>query len=395
MSMLTINLPCSLFLLIHKLGQTICCASFVASYPSRFASKAKREISWIIRWLAAVFFLTSTLSYGNEPLNSSTQNYPTMQSFQSHPNQWSIFADVLVWNAQETCSDWAFVVAPPFVSPPAAPITGSYDAVLKAVDFDWNVGVRTGISYAIKRDRWDTRLYYTWYHTSGSSHLHPQPGKVIQSQFIATDFLLTLPGLSSSFNSADVKWNILFNMFNWDLGRIFYLGQSLSLRPYLGIEGGWIHQTISSHWFHSNNILFSYNAREKLKHQFWGVGPSVGVNSKWNFWRNFQHALNIFGDLGQTFMWGHWSVDEVAHTTSDITTINTQPDRNMGSFTFQSAAGFEWNARFNKSQSLFTFKIGYEFQLWAQQLQFFQHFSGILNNALILQGVTGQFQFDF
>lgn len=348
----------------------------------------------IKRLTTAAFLLISALGYGNAQTISPSQNYPLMESFQNQPDKWNFFADVFVWSAQETCSEWAFVVAPPFVSPPAAPITGSFDAVLKSVTFDWNVGFRTGISYGIERDRWDTRFYYTWYRTSGSSHVNPPSGQVVQSQFIATDFLLTLPGFSTSFDSGKIKWDILFNMFNWDLGRIFYLGQSLSLRPHIGLQGGWIHQHISSHWFHSNT-LFPYNARETLKHHFWGIGPEVGVNTKWNFWKSLQHALSFYGDFGQVFMWGHWSVNEVAHTTADVTTINTQPDRNMGSLTFQSSAGFTWDARLNENRFLFTFKLGYEFQLWVQQLQFFQHFSGILNNDLILQGVTGRFVAEF
>ncbi len=63
------------------------------------------------------------------------------------------------------------------------------------------------------------------------------------------------------------------------------------------------------------------------------------------------------------------------------------------SLIFQSSAGFVWDGCFNRS--LFTFKLGYEFQLWTQQLQFFQHFSGILNNALILQGATARVLVEF
>ncbi|MBS0653248.1 MAG: hypothetical protein JSR39_06935 [Verrucomicrobia bacterium] len=347
-----------------------------------------------IKRLAIAVLLISTLGHCDEQASAPSQNYPLLASFQNQPKKWDIFADVLVWRAQETCSEWAFVVAPPFVAPPAAPITGSYDAVLKTVTFDWNAGVRAGISYTFERDRWDTQLYYTWYRTSGSSHINPPPGQVVQSQFIATDFLLTLPGFSISFESAKIKWDILFNMFNWDLGRIFYLGRSLSLRPHIGLQGGWIYQNVVSEWNHSNTLV-SYNAREKLRHRFWGVGPEVGVDSKWNFWKNARHALSFYGDFGQAFMWGHWSVHEEAHTTANVTTINTQPDRNMGSLTFQGAAGFVWDARLNKNGTLFTLKLGYEFQIWTQQLQFFQHFSGILNNALILQGVTGRFLVEF
>lgn len=335
----------------------------------------------IIKRLTVTFFLVSAYCYGNAPALHSA-------------NKWSVFADVLIWNAQETCSQWAFSVPSTFVTPPSTLPTGSYDAVLKAVDFDWNVGLRAGVSYTFERDLWDTRLYYTGYRTDGSSHLNAAESQVIQSQFIATDFLLTLPEFSTSFDQGKIHWGILFNMFNGDLGKVFYLGKSLSVRPHLGIQGGWIYQHISAQWSHSHTLV-SYSAREILKHRFWGVGPEVGVNTKWNLWKHPQHLLSLYGDLGQVFMWGHWSFNEVAHTTATVTTINTQPDRSMGSLTFQGSSGLIWDGRFHRDQFLFTVKLGYEFQLWIQQLQFFQHFSGILNNDLILQGVTARFLLEF
>lgn len=314
--------------------------------------------------------------------------------FPTEEKKWDVFADVLVWNLQETCSQWAFVIIPKFVTQPAAPFTGKFNADLDMVTFEWKPGVRTGLSYTFDHDCWNTRFYYTWYQTHGSRHIIPPPGNVIQSQFIATDFLLTLPSLSLSFNEAKIRWNVFFNMFNWDLGRIFTLGDSLSLRPYLGLQGGWIHQKVRASWLNSNTT-FPYSAFETLKHRFWGVGPEVGIDSRWNVWSGECDELSIYGDFGQAYLWGHWSFNEVAHTTENITTINTQPDRNMGSLTFLGSSGFIWDARLNNDLLLFTVKVGYEFQIWTQHLQFFQHFSGILNNALILQGVTCRFLFEF
>ena len=87
-------------------------------------------------------------------------------------------------------------------------------------------------------------------------------------------------------------------------------------------------------------------------------------------------------------MWGRWSFNEAAQTTINIDTINTQPDRKMGSLTFQGVAGLIWDYQRPGGPVFFTLKLGYELQIWTQQLQFFQHFSGILNNTLTLQGCT-------
>lgn len=339
-------------------------------------------------WIGTLLVLAMlNMGYASEEGNCRPSAPPHNEA------QWDFFADVLVWNLQETCTQWAFIINPIFAQSLTLPFSGRFEDVLQAVTFDWNAGIRTGFSYTLEHDCWDTRLYYTWYHTSGSNHVIPFGGDLIQSQFVGTDFLLSLPGLSPSFKEAKIKWNVLFNMFNWDLGKVCWVGDFLSLRPYLGLQGGWIHQNIHVHWMNSNT-LFSYNAPETLKHHFWGLGPEAGINSKWNLGSIANHAFSLYGDFAQIFMWGHWSFDEVAQTTIGFVTINTQPDRNMGSLTFQGAAGFVWDACFN-NKSLFTLKLGYELQIWIQQLQFFQHFSGILDNALILQGATCRFVIQF
>jgi hypothetical protein len=312
---------------------------------------------------------------------------------ENETKKWDLFADILYWNLQETNTQWAFLVNPKFVSPASGAFSGAFSDSLEAVTFDWSTGTRTGISYTLDHDLWNTQLYYTWYHTSGSSHVFSTPDLVIQSQFIATDFLLTLPAFSLSFNEAKIKWNVLFNMFNWDIGRDCWISPFLSLRPFLGVQGGWIHQNIHAHWMNSNTV-FPYSAEEVLKHRFWGVGPVAGLNSHWNIGCILKHAFSLYYDLSQVFMWGHWSFNEVAHTTINVNTISTQPDRKMGSLTLHSGAGFVWDYTFKK-RAQFTLKFGYELQVWMQHLQFFQHFSGLLNNALILQGGTFRFLFKF
>lgn len=312
----------------------------------------------------------------------------------SELKKWDLFADFLYWNLEETCTQWAFVIDPTFASPPAAPFTGSYPVELDAVDFDWNSGVRAGISYTLPHDFWDTRVYYTWYHTSGANRLAPSDGRVIQSQFIATDFLLSLPLFPLAFHEAKIKWNVLYNMFNWDVGRVCSLGNYLSLRPYLGIQGGWIRQKIDAYWIASNTLI-PYNARQYLEHGFWGIGPEAGVNSQWKLVSRGHHVLSIWGDFSQVFLWGNWSFTEKSATTIGVDAINTQPDRQMGALAFLGGAGVVWDCKAHNNSTMLTVKLGYELQVWMQHLQFFQHFSGILNNALTLQGATCRLQLNF
>lgn len=317
-------------------------------------------------------------------LLAGLQNIDSQATAQAQ--RWDVFADLLFWCPQETCTQWGFLVNPDWaVPPPPASSKNNVNTFLTALDFDWNWGVRTGLGYTLDHDAWNTRLFYTWFHSQGKSQLMASADYVVQSQFIASDFIYRAP----LFQEAAIRWALLFNMFDWDLGRNCPLSRFLCFRHYLGLKGGWIHQNVHIHW-----IDPTYQALEKIKHNFWAVGPKGGVDSKWILGNIQKHCFSLFGDFASAFMWGHWDLcNDSLHDTRDITTHNFFPARDLGSLMFQTIAGFEWN--FEQKDLYFSLHLGYEMQIWLEHLQFFQHFSGLLHNALILQGGTFRFNFAF
>src|SRR5437899_423226 len=92
---------------------------------------------------ASLFFVEQ--GHAVEEVNECDFQIPCDPYLCPEAKQWDIFADLLVWNLQETCTQWAFNINPIFASgSPTLPFSGHYDAVLQAVTFDWNAGVRTG-----------------------------------------------------------------------------------------------------------------------------------------------------------------------------------------------------------------------------------------------------------
>src|SRR5262249_51985460 len=158
---------------------------------------------------------------------------------------------------------------------------------LHQVHFEWSPGFRVGVDYGMKHDQWDTQAYYTRFHTRGKDHASEGPGTV-HSTFLG-NFYVDNPqgsGLSGpSYQSASIDWTIRFNMFDWELGRHFWVSQSLSLRPFVGVKGGWIHQSIRSKWKDPNLVgaEFFKMGIEHIKNHFWGIGPEAGINTKWIF----------------------------------------------------------------------------------------------------------------
>ena len=289
-----------------------------------------------------------------------------------------IFADALYWYTSETI-DWSFTIAP----------NQNFEkTVYKTISFDWDPGFRVGLGYNMHHDQWDTQIYYTRFQTSVKDHA----SGAVTSAFLAARLSLLEP-----FQTGKVNFNLLFNMFDWDLGRSFFVSKSLSLRPYIGAKGGWINQKLHTKWTTPNLLgpgtLFT--ATEHVKNNFRGGGPKGGVNGKWILGNVNRHVFSLIGNLAAAYMWGHWTLrDEFTDVLLTTTSINMK-DRNFGAFMLQMLMGFGWDFDFDKNRSHFALKLGYEIQDWFSQFQVFTNTSGTQNNDLIFQGLTLDLRFDF
>jgi hypothetical protein len=181
----------------------------------------------------------------------------------------SVFGDLLYWNAtQATSSSWANVVSS--ISDP-----DGFSDLFKAenIAFHWKYGYRAGASCALPYDQWDIKLYGTHFDTQGNS--------AISHGLIYTEFF----GGFISGDVADIgtiRWNLSYTMFDAELGRQFCSGRCFRVRPFLGLKGGWIKQKIHSRWhvILKDSSIVNYDSTENLTNDFWGIGPSVGVNTE-------------------------------------------------------------------------------------------------------------------
>lgn len=294
-----------------------------------------------------------------------------------------IFADFLVWFAsEETASIWSNIFT-------VGNNTSSFEA--KGLEFDWDCGFRLGAGYNFVYDQWDTQLYWTWYRTDERDNVAPQPNATVIPEFESG----LLPGKNAT--SASIRWSLLFNMIDWELGRKFWVSKNLSLRPFIGLKGGWIHQSIQLQLsgLIVQNVLTTNFGKERLKNNFWGIGPSAGVNTLWRL-RDFgTHFPSFFGDFSAAMMWGTWNLSDRYHDTigDDITTRFKK--LTLGEITFRGFVGVGWDVDIGKSNCHFATRLGYEMQLWINQLRLATLQLLPLHGDLTLQGITWNFRFDF
>lgn len=142
-------------------------------------------------------------------------------------------------------------------------------------------------------------------------------------------------------------------------------------------------------------VLTTESGNEDLKNNFWGIGTLGGVNSKWRI-HNFKSCFfDLFGDFSMATMWGRWECEDVYKNTSLYTSSVNMKNSTLGALMFKGFMGIEWGACFNAGKSSFSSKLGYEMQLWTNQLRFATFQLQRLHGDLSLAGITLNFRFDF
>ncbi|MDR3624098.1 MAG: Lpg1974 family pore-forming outer membrane protein [Chlamydiales bacterium] len=296
--------------------------------------------------------------------------------------QWDVFADLLVWNiSEQTMSTWA-----------STKIATSGTTVYTAdqVYFDWNPGFRGGVGYKDECGLWDTQLYWTYFSTRGNDSIPQQGLNVVIPEFFA-GFISTINDFNL-FYSAAIQWRILYNMFDWELGRTFKIASGkVLLRPFIGIKGGAIYQKIDTEL-----DALIYIATENLHNNFWGIGPSAGMNGKWNLVCNNSQFFSLLGGVSTAMMRGTWMISDVYNDPlfGENISVNLKKSE-LGALMFRGFMGLEWSTLINESNSRLTLQLGYEMQLWLNQLRLptFQLF--LLHGDLAIQGGTCGCRIDF
>lgn len=347
------------------------------------------------------FFAVKMDNNSQHQMNSSPMmNHVILTSARPESdNGWYVFADALYWHVDIGSTDWASVND---FSNTSNPVVKNH-----SLDFKWNWGFRVGIGANINHDMWDTNLYYTWLfadnsNSAGGANLY------LTDQFNAASAI-------SILNSGSIKWDVHFSMFDWELGRWYYVSKNLAVRPHTGVKGGWINQKV--HTIFSGPAVLQTPAivySEHFKNNFWGVGPLLGVNTLWvlgNAGAAMDHRFSLFSDFGGALMYGHFNVTNqststtLAGTQSSVYIKNLT--RNLATAMLQGLFGLSWDTAFNQGKNHFMMKLGYEFQYWFRQNQLvttvaqnrptggFNFYNRRISDDLALQGVTAEFRFDF
>jgi hypothetical protein len=322
-----------------------------------------------------------------------------------------LFADALYWHADVTNSDWAFVSN---ARSPTNPAAGANQELA----FKWNWGFRVGLGYEFDHDQWDSDIYYTWFVNNAANGSTSQTAFTTPTGGSAVSLNSDLPDLSGvTILTGAAATKLTFQVLDWELGRAFYISNSISLRPHIGVKGSWIKLTETESYTGSAAALVAYSVSNETRS--WGVGPSAGINSNWYFGCGNtmgpkgavkdRPIFSIFGDVSGALMYGHFknSHSEAGLTAAGAASNGFVPsglNRNLMVPVLTGVLGLAWDICFACDKMHLGIRAGYELQYWFRQNQRFGSFSTSGYAAppynrtvgdLALQGLTIDVRFDF
>lgn len=297
-----------------------------------------------------------------------------------------LFADLLVWKLKEgSADDWTQQITA------AGPVR---TATLLEVPFRWNAGFRVGVGQRSCDQLWEALFTYTRFQTTGMQVANAPSGG-LYSPFNANFFANNTDGtgFGPNYQNAGINWKLSFDTFDLTLGRNFEIDPILILRPVIGLKAAFIDHHIGSTWENPTTPTNFTIATEDIKNDFWGVGPSIGLDSLWPLYTTSACKFSLFGNFSTALLVGRWRFNDQYENNTPTSIEVLVSEVNGGAPMAAAIIGFEWVRDF--CDATVNVRLGYEAQVWFDQLQYYFFSMGRLGHLMSLQGGVLDFYVNF
>lgn len=291
------------------------------------------------------------------------------------------FVNILRWQLREGGADnWAQEFS-----------STSNTEPIRIVDapFQWNNGIRIGIGQLFSASNNDIALVYTHYHTLATN----TASGLVSSSFDGNYFANNTNGasLGPDYRNASIRWQFYYDTLDLNAGHLLSFNSLLQLHPYIGLKGAVINQSIFSNWNNPTPATTFTTATENLKNNFSGIGPSIGIDTTWPMYLGTQKSISLLGNFTGALLYGHWYFDDVYMNNKPVTITVHNDSINGLSPMFGGLLGLRFDNQFKNSK--ISLMIGYEIQMWFNQIQFYSLNGGKYNRSLTLQGIDFEFKY--
>lgn len=186
---------------------------------------------------------------------------------------WDIFTEAgfIYWEASQSNMDLGVVSNQ---SNPLYSLNGN----IVHLGFQYEPGFKVGLGLNLDHDKWDISLQYTWFrsHVHTKTSLDPGGNKILYPSWIVPDVLI-------AFYDGEESWTLNMDLADLDLARHYFVGTSLSFRPFFGARAAWIAQKILVNYLNvtNPNYLPRNQVIVKQTSRSWAVGPRAGLETNW------------------------------------------------------------------------------------------------------------------
>ena len=279
-------------------------------------------------------------------------------------NGWGahFFGDLLYWKTGEEGLSYA-LSSLNFSANPPSPQDDVFHGVkgnVKRVDPEYAFGFRLGTWINLPWDGWDLAFYWTSYHNDQHSHLTANAPKAISPFWLNNNF-------NPMAQKAKASWKLTFDSLDLNLGRNFYAGDFLSLRPFVGLKAGWIHQRLNLKY---EEITFSNGQTLPFLKSFnrdnsSGYGILGGLETKWRLGKGF----SIEGNGSIALLWTDHEINQFEYNDPSIPRSQIRNPLSKIASMYDLFAGVRWEHVYCKQRLYVALHAGWEEQVWAAQNQ--------------------------
>jgi len=267
---------------------------------------------------------------------------------QIHSNRLFVKADGFLWKAFIGGSDYA--VTNSVIS--SSILAGD----TKRADFRWRWGFRAELGYRLPHDDWDAAVNYTRFHDKSDRSVVSPPGGT----------LVPLIAPFSNFAAgaaASIRWHLLYQNFDADLRKSYFLSRHFSVSPFFGMRNTWINQGYRTRYADPNGVPPDSQIIEVFaKQDFWGIGPLAGLNSEWHITSQWW----LFGSFIGSVLAANYDISSRLLNDSSVQDDIKASTKRM-SPNIQGALGIGWHMNFNRRRNHIAVRLSYEAQYWWKQ----------------------------
>lgn len=187
------------------------------------------------------------------------------------------------------------------------------------LDWDMYPGARAFLGFRPGHDEWEIRTVWTYLHAKAKKKetpgdelgVYPNPDLPNFEQVDQGFIPLAVLG----------KWRLNFNQVDLEVSRANAATPWLSFCPYAGLRSLWFYQNLNIFYLGGEDEIA---ISSRMSSDYWGMGPKLGLDTKWGF----GNGVSLYADITGALLWGFFKThskafDAMGHTYDAISHEHT------------------------------------------------------------------------